>query len=123
MWKLPTILVGLTMDISDCRATRVRKLEATKAQRAPKRELIVIAQASHECSEPLRFQIGRSLQYPLESQFDVQDSATRDEGEATGRAQVQYPAVSNRKTTEKGEQHAKRKIDEAPNFCLCWVLA
>jgi hypothetical protein len=26
--------------------------------------------------------------------------------------------VSNRKTTEKGEQHAKRKIDEAPIFAL-----
>ena len=49
-----------------------------------------------------------------ESQFDVQDSANRDECEAAGRAQVQHPAVSNRKTTEKGEQHAKRKIDEAP---------
>src|SRR5277367_5409841 len=46
-----------------------------------------------------------------ESQFDVQDSATRDESEAA--SQVQDPAVSNRKTTEKGEQHAKRKIDEA----------
>jgi hypothetical protein len=50
-----------------------------------------------------------------ESQFDVQDLATRDQCEAAGRAQVQGgPAVSNRKTTEKGEQHAKRKIDEAP---------
>ena len=49
-----------------------------------------------------------------ESQFDVQDSATRDECEAAGRAQVQDPAVSNRKTAEKGEQHAKQKIDEAP---------
>ena len=53
-----------------------------------------------------------------ESQFDVQDSATGDECEAAGRAQVQDPAVSNRKTTEKGEQHAKRKIDEAPIFAL-----
>ena len=53
-----------------------------------------------------------------ESQFDVQDSATRDECEAAGGAQVQDPAVSNRKTTEKGEQHAKRKIDEAPIFAL-----
>ena len=51
-----------------------------------------------------------------ESQCDVQDSATRDECEAVGGAQVQDPAVSNRKTTEKGEQHAKRKIDEAPIF-------
>src|ERR1700689_899172 len=53
-----------------------------------------------------------------ESQFDVEDSATRDECEAAGRAQVQDPAVSNRKTTKKGEQHAKRKIDEAPIFAL-----
>ena len=52
----------------------------------------------------------------MESQFDVQDSATRDECEAAGRAQVQDPAVSNRKTNEEGEQHAKRKIDEAPIF-------
>jgi hypothetical protein len=55
-----------------------------------------------------------------ESQFDVQDSATRDECEAAGGAQVQDPAVSNRKTTEKGEQHAKRKIDEAP-FIIAFV--
>jgi hypothetical protein len=48
----------------------------------------------------------------------VQDSATRDECEAAGRAQVQDPAVSNRKTTRKGEQHAKRKIDEAPIFAF-----
>src|ERR1700689_2170350 len=53
-----------------------------------------------------------------ESQFDVKDSATRDECEAAGRAQVQDPAVSNRKTTEKGEQPAKRKIDEAPIFAF-----
>src|ERR1700722_8396282 len=55
-----------------------------------------------------------------ESQFDVQDSANRDECEAAGRAQVQDTdtAVSNRKTTEKGEQHAKRKIDEAPIFAF-----
>jgi len=56
----------------------------------------------------------------VESQFDVQDSATRDECEAVGGAQVQDPAVSNRKTTEKGEQHAKRKIDEAP-FIFAFV--
>ena len=49
-----------------------------------------------------------------ESQSDVQDSANRNECEAAGRAQVQDLAVSNRKTTEEGEQHAKRKIDEAP---------
>jgi len=35
-----------------------------------------------------------------------------------GRAQVQDPAVSNRKTNEEGEQHAKRKIDEAPIFAF-----
>src|ERR1017187_7802721 len=51
-----------------------------------------------------------------ESQCDVQDSGTRDECEAAGRAQIQDLAVSNRKTTEKGEQHVKRKIDEAPIF-------
>ena len=39
-----------------------------------------------------------------ESQFDVQDSVNRDECEAAGRAQVQDSAVSNRKTTKKGEQ-------------------
>ena len=41
-----------------------------------------------------------------------------EEGEATGYAQVQDPAVSNRKTTEKGEQHDKRKIDEVPIFAV-----
>jgi hypothetical protein len=40
----------------------------------------------------------------------------RDRCEAAGLGQVQDPAVSNRKTTEKGEQHAKRTIDEAPIF-------
>ena len=40
---------------------RVRKLEATRAKRATKRELIVIAPGSHECSKPLHFQIGRSF--------------------------------------------------------------
>src|ERR1700678_4032941 len=54
----------------------------------------------------------------VESQFDVQDSATRDECEAVGCAQVEDPAVSNRKPTEKGEQHAKQKIDEAPIFAF-----
>jgi hypothetical protein len=54
----------------------------------------------------------------VESQFDVQDSATRDECGAAGRVQVQHPAVSNRKTTEKGEHHAKRKIDKAPIFAF-----
>src|ERR1700733_10468788 len=34
--------------ISACRAARVRKLEATRAKRATKRELIVIAPGSHE---------------------------------------------------------------------------
>jgi hypothetical protein len=33
----------------------------TKAKRATKRELIVIAPGSHECSEPLRFEFGRSF--------------------------------------------------------------
>src|SRR5271154_2967093 len=53
-----------------------------------------------------------------ESQFDALDSPTRDEYEAAGRAEVQNPAVSNRKTTEKGEQHATRKIDDAPIFAF-----
>jgi hypothetical protein len=48
----------------------------------------------------------------VESQFDAQDSATRDECEAAGRAQVQDPAVSNRKTTEKGEQHPQSGQDK-----------
>ena len=37
----------------------------------------------------------------MESQFDVQDSATRDECEAAGRAKVQDPAVSNARQLKK----------------------
>src|ERR1700684_149638 len=45
--------------ISACSAARVRKLDATRAKRATKRELIEIPPGSHECSEPLHFQLGR----------------------------------------------------------------
>ena len=42
-------------------AARVRKLEATSDKKATKRELIVVATGSHECSEPLHFQLGWSF--------------------------------------------------------------
>jgi hypothetical protein len=46
---------------SVCSAARVRKLEATSEKKATKRELIVVAPGSHEYSEPLHFQFGRSF--------------------------------------------------------------
>src|ERR1035441_3850650 len=47
--------------ISACREKRVRKLEATSEKKATKTELIVIPPGSHECSDPPRFQLGRSF--------------------------------------------------------------
>jgi hypothetical protein len=37
------------------------KLDATRVKRATKRELIEIPSGSHECPEPLHFQLGRSF--------------------------------------------------------------
>ena len=42
-------------------AARVRKLEATSDKKATKSELIVVATGSHECSEPLHFQLAWSF--------------------------------------------------------------
>ena len=47
--------------VSACRAARVRKLEANSDKKATKRELIVVATGSHECLEPLHFQLGWSF--------------------------------------------------------------
>jgi hypothetical protein len=54
------------------------------------------------------------------SQAELQFSPPLQPREMSARAldalRSRAPAVSNRKSTEKGKQHAKRKIDEAPIF-------
>src|ERR1700677_4679330 len=58
-WR--TVSWGRSARISACSAARVRKLEATSEKKATKRELIVVAPGSHECSEPLHFKLGWSF--------------------------------------------------------------